>query len=134
MGMFSMRKPRRFHHEYIYADDRKKRLEAIEQRAKAELGQTEKAENQDILPRDSDRFRGAFTPPNSHLHRRGQSYGVGFGSRGVLVRWPYSYSWAISCSGCFWARRPSSLAISLFIFCSLAHVNTPISYKGETNQ
>mgnify|MGYP007014606423 FL=1 len=84
MGMFSMRKPRRFHHEYIYADDRKKRLEAIEQRAKAELGQTEKAENQDILPRDSDRFRGAFTPPNSHLHRRGQSYGVVFGSRVFL--------------------------------------------------
>ncbi|KDR52108.1 membrane protein [Hoylesella loescheii] len=84
MGMFSMRKPRRFHHEYIYADDRKKRLEAIEQRAKAELGMAEKAEGQDILPRDADRFRGAFTPPNSHLHRRGQSYGVGFGSRVFL--------------------------------------------------
>ena len=84
MGMFSMRKPRRFHHEYIYADDRKKRLEAIEQRAKAELGMAEKAKNQDILPRDSDRFRGAFTPPNSHLHRRGQSYGVGFGSRVLM--------------------------------------------------
>ena len=37
MGMFSMRKPRRFHHEYIYADELKKRLEAIDQRAKAEL-------------------------------------------------------------------------------------------------
>ena len=79
-----MRKPRRFHHEYIYADDRKKRLEVIEQRAKAELGMAEKPEEQGVLPRDADRFRGAFTPPNSHLHRRGQSYGVAFGSRVFL--------------------------------------------------
>ena len=81
MGMFSMRKPRRFHHEYIYANDRKQRLEAIEQRAKEELGLTEKTEGQDVSVRDADRFRGAFTPANSHLHQRGQSYGVAFGSR-----------------------------------------------------
>ncbi len=81
MGIFSMRKPRRFHHEYIYANDRKQRLEAIEQRAKEELGLTEKTEEQSVSPRDADRFRGAFTPPSSHLHRRGQSYGVAFGGR-----------------------------------------------------
>ena len=72
--MFSMRKPRRFHHEYIYANDRKQRLEAIEQRAK-------ETEEQSVSPRDADQFRGAFTPPSSHLHRRGQSYGVAFGGR-----------------------------------------------------
>ena len=81
MGMFSMRKPRRFHHEYIYANDRKQRLEAIEQRAKEELGLAEKTEEQSVSSCDADRFRGAFTPPSSHLHRRGQSYGVAFGGR-----------------------------------------------------
>ena len=39
MGMFPMRSPRRFHHEYIYANDRKQRLEEIEQRAKTSLEQ-----------------------------------------------------------------------------------------------
>ncbi len=76
-----MRKPRRFHHEYIYANDRKQRLEAIEKRAKEELGLVEKIDGQGVSPRDVDRFRGAFTPPNSHLHRRGQSYGVAFDGR-----------------------------------------------------
>ena len=83
--MFSMRKPRRVHHEYIYANVGKQRLEAIEQRAKEELGLTEKTEGQDVSARDADRFRGAFTPPNSHLHRRRQSYGVAFGSRIFLL-------------------------------------------------
>ena len=75
-----MRSPRRFHHEYIYANDRKQRLEEIEQRAKTSLEQAAEHSQVEDLPRDADRFRGAFTPANSHLHRRGQSYGVAFGS------------------------------------------------------
>ncbi len=78
MGMFSMRKPRRFHHEYIYADDRKRRLEAIEQRAKEALGQAEKPDAPSHLPQQADRFRGAFIPPGSRMQGRGQRYGASF--------------------------------------------------------
>ena len=55
MGMFSMRSPRRFHHEYIYANDRKQRLEEIEQRAKTSLEQAAEHSQVENLPRDADR-------------------------------------------------------------------------------
>ena len=29
MGMFSMRKPRSYHHEYIYVDERKEKLQKM---------------------------------------------------------------------------------------------------------
>ena len=38
MGMFTMRKPRGFRHEYIYVDERKEKLQKIEETAKRELG------------------------------------------------------------------------------------------------
>lgn len=38
MGIFDIRKPRRFHHEYIYYNQRKERLKAVEERAKASPG------------------------------------------------------------------------------------------------
>lgn len=31
MGMFTMRKPRAYHHEYIYVDERKEKLQKIEE-------------------------------------------------------------------------------------------------------
>ena len=34
MGMFTMRKPRGFRHEYIYVDERKEKLQKIEETAK----------------------------------------------------------------------------------------------------
>ena len=36
--LFQTRKPRPFHHEMVYADDRRERLAAIERRARHELG------------------------------------------------------------------------------------------------
>lgn len=36
--LFPVRKPRRFHHEPIYRDERKERLRQLEQRARRELG------------------------------------------------------------------------------------------------
>lgn len=42
MMWFRQRKPRRFEHRMIYADDRKKFLSELEQRAKGELGMSEK--------------------------------------------------------------------------------------------
>ena len=38
MGWFKMDKPRPFHHEYIYYDERKEKLKKIEENAKRELG------------------------------------------------------------------------------------------------
>ena len=38
MGMFSVRKPRGFHHNWIYVDERKEKLAKIEENAKRELG------------------------------------------------------------------------------------------------
>ena len=40
MGMFfnSMRKPRGFNHQYIYVNERKEKLEKMEEKAKRELG------------------------------------------------------------------------------------------------
>ena len=36
--MFTVRKPRGFHHNYIYYDPRKEKLKEIDERAKRELG------------------------------------------------------------------------------------------------
>lgn len=38
MRLFDIRKPRAFRHRYMFADERKDKLKAIEDRAKAELG------------------------------------------------------------------------------------------------
>ena len=38
MGLFTMRKPRPFHHEYIYVDERKEKLQKMEEDAKRDLG------------------------------------------------------------------------------------------------
>jgi hypothetical protein len=37
--LFQTRKPRRFHHEPIYSDEREVRLRRLEQRARRELGE-----------------------------------------------------------------------------------------------
>ena len=63
MGMFSMRKPRGFHHEYIYVDERKEKLEKIKENAKRELGMLPpKAFN----PED---IRGKFVEGTTHLKK-----------------------------------------------------------------
>ena len=38
MGMFTMRKPRGFHHSYIYVDERKEKLAKMTEDAKRDLG------------------------------------------------------------------------------------------------
>ena len=38
MGMFKMEKPRRFNHQYIYVDERKEKLQKLEEKAKRDLG------------------------------------------------------------------------------------------------
>ncbi len=64
MGMFTMRKPRGFHHTYIYVDERKERLAKMEENAKRELGLLPEKE---FSPED---IRGKFVEGTTHLKRR----------------------------------------------------------------
>lgn len=67
MGMFSMRKPREFHHEYIYVNERKEKLQKIEETAKRDLGMLPPKE---FNPED---IRGKFVEGTTHLKRRKES-------------------------------------------------------------
>ncbi len=67
MGMFKMRKPRGFNHQYIYVDERKEKLKKIEESAKRELGMLPEKE---FRPED---IRGAFVQGTTHLKRRKES-------------------------------------------------------------
>ena len=64
MGMFTMRKPRGFHHNYIYVDERKEKLEKIEENAKRELGMLPEKE---FSPED---LRGKIFEQTTHVRRR----------------------------------------------------------------
>lgn len=67
MGMFSVRKPRRFNHQYIYVDERKEKLAKMEEDAKRDLGMLPKKE---FSPED---IRGKFIEGTTHLKRRKES-------------------------------------------------------------
>ena len=63
MMFFQQRRPRPFHHEYIYVDERKERLRQIEERAARAV--QEKVGN---TP-DADRWKGRFTEATPRLRR-----------------------------------------------------------------
>lgn len=67
MGMFTMRKPRGFHHPYIYVDERKEKLAKLEENAKRDLGMLPEKE---FSPED---IRGKFVEGTTHLKRRKES-------------------------------------------------------------
>ncbi len=67
MGMFTMRKPRGFHHPYIYVDERKERLAKMTEDAKRELGMLPPKK---FKPED---IRGTFIEGTTHLKRRKES-------------------------------------------------------------
>lgn len=78
MGMFSVRKPRGFHHNYIYYDPRKEKLKEIDERAKRRLG---------LLPPKefvAEDIRGKFVQATKHVKRRKES-GRKPVSYGVLI-------------------------------------------------
>ena len=52
MSLWKQPRPRGFHHEFIYVDERKERLRKIEERAKEELGQGKSSANRMELPKD----------------------------------------------------------------------------------
>jgi len=76
--MFSTRKPRAYHHNYIYYDPRKERLAKMEENAKRELGILPPKE---FSPED---IRGKFVEATTHLKRRKESKRKPL-SNGVLV-------------------------------------------------
>ncbi len=67
MGLFTVRKPRGFQHNYIYYDPRKEKLKEIDERAKRELGILPPKE---FSPED---IRGKFVGATKHLKRRKES-------------------------------------------------------------
>lgn len=64
MGLFSFRKPRGFHHEYIYVDERKDKLEAIKRHAEAQIAQDERKQPVE------ERLRGVFLGATKYARRR----------------------------------------------------------------
>ncbi|MBR5891318.1 MAG: hypothetical protein IKZ18_04725 [Bacteroidaceae bacterium] len=79
MGYFKMPAPRRFNHNYIYVDERKEKLQKIEENAKRELG---------LLPAEEgsyeERLRGAFVGETTHLKRRKEN-GQRISTKGIVV-------------------------------------------------
>src|SRR5574344_1227566 len=67
MGMFTVRKPRGFNHNYIYYDARKEKIQQIEEKAKRELGLLPPKE---FTPED---IRGKFIEATTHVRRRKES-------------------------------------------------------------
>lgn len=78
MGMFSVRKPRGFQHNYIYYDPRKEKLQKIEENAKRELGLLPPKE---FTPED---IRGKFVGATKHVRQRKES-GKKPVSAGILI-------------------------------------------------
>ena len=68
MGMFKSEKPRAYSHQYIYVNERKEKLNKIEESAKRDLG---------MLPPEEltteERIRGKFVESTKHLKRRKES-------------------------------------------------------------
>lgn len=95
----TMRKPRRFNHQYIYVDERKEKLKKREEDIKRELGVLPPKE---FSPED---VRGKIVEQTKHLKRRKDSGRKPLSAivivliiLGLLYLWHYIYtgSWQIS--------------------------------------
>lgn len=81
MGLFHIRKPRRFNLSPIYVDERKEKLQRIEQKAKRDLGMYSEKET------SSEQMQVAFTEKSEHLQRysENQRKGVWIANPKVLL-------------------------------------------------
>ena len=64
MNLFQQPRPRRFNHKYIYVDERKERLQKIEQQAREKLGFTPHK------PLDREQIHQAFRAATPHLSKK----------------------------------------------------------------
>lgn len=79
MGFFNQRKPRGFSHQYIYVDERREKLKAMEERARRELGLIPEPEKT-----TEERIRGKFVEQTSHLKRQ-QEKGSPSSSKWLII-------------------------------------------------
>ena len=79
MGFFKQRKPRGFSHQYIYVDERRERLKAMEERIKREMGMIPEAEKT-----TEERICGKFVEQTSHLKRQ-QEKGNSSSSKWLII-------------------------------------------------
>lgn len=63
MRMFKFKEPRRYNHKFIYVDERKEKLEKLEEKAKRDLGLIPESEY------NPERIRGKFIQGTKHLKR-----------------------------------------------------------------
>ena len=64
MNLFQQPRPRRFNHKYIYVNERKERLQKIEQQARETLGLTPHK------PLDREQIHQAFRATMPHLSKK----------------------------------------------------------------
>lgn len=69
MGMFSARKPRRFHPVHIYTDERREKLDRLVSEVKREQGQS----TEDAKYYDTGKFRGKFSQYTPRAQRYKES-------------------------------------------------------------
>lgn len=81
MGLFSSRQPRRFHHEYIYYNERKEKLKRIEDNARRELGLLEPSDESAKEARN-ERIHSAIINSTIHLKRREER-----GGNAISYKW-----------------------------------------------
>lgn len=81
MGLFHIRKPRRFNLSPTYVDERKERLQRIEQKAKRDLGMCNEKET------SLEQMQVAFTEKSEHLQRysENQRKGLWITNPGILL-------------------------------------------------
>lgn len=80
MGFFSQNKPRSFQHQWIYVDERKEKLQKIEENAKRDLGM--------LPPKETtpeERIRGSFVEHTKHLKRRKEKKPTSFAVLLILL-------------------------------------------------
>lgn len=77
MNFYHMPKPKGFHHQFIYVDERKEKIKKMEEKAKQELGMEPSA----VKPED---LRGTFHRATKHVRkhqeRRNRMFLPGFGT------------------------------------------------------
>lgn len=64
ISLFKQRKPRGYHHNPIYSDERRDRLKAMEEKARADLGL---ASSSEVKPED---IRGTFSRNNRYRQKK----------------------------------------------------------------